>query len=196
MKAIVFAAVVLAAPLQAFADQPPPAAAEPSEPSVDEITVLPHAACMEPKRDPLTPSPHVVSTFPADGAVVRPGVLYLRVTFDEPMSCKGFFTAMRRMRSPCDRERQVWLLSYDRKTIHTLCHTEPNNVYGVRISRDLPDSEFISLAGHTLDPYEFSFTTNLGPEVTTARDSLAQDTEMYPPSPGEPIPLQEFRGKR
>ena len=193
MKAFVILAM-LAAPITVAAQPAAPAASEPV-PATDELTVIPHAECLEPKRDPLTPSPHVVSTFPAHGAVVRPGVMYLRVTFDEPMSCKGFFVALGRMRSPCNRDRQIWLLSFDRRTIRTLCHTEPNSDYGVRIGNE-PGAQFISLAGHQMEPYEFTFSTSTGPLVTTASMSLSEDVEMFPPSPGEPIPLQEFRGKR
>ncbi|MBS0360714.1 MAG: hypothetical protein JSR98_05000 [Proteobacteria bacterium] len=193
MKAIVLIAAILAAPVQASAYQP---AAEPPTPSTDELTVIPHAECLEPKRDPLTPLPHVVSTFPAHGETVRPGLLYLRVTFDEPMSCKGFFLRMGRLRAPCNQDRQIWLLSFDRKTIRTLCHVEPNSQYGVRMSNDPPTAQLISLAGRPLDPYEFTFMTSSAPEVTSTSDAIGEDVEMLPPKQDEPIPLQEFRGKR
>lgn len=194
MKAIVLTAAILAAPFVALAQTPAPGATA-ADPSADELTVVPHAECLPPKRDPLTPSPHVVSTFPAHGSVVRPGLIYLRVTFDEPMSCKGFFMPMARMRAPCNQERQVWLLSFDRKTIRTLCRIEPNSFYGVRMSIDLPGAQFISLAGHPMDPYEFSFRTSAGPEVVTPREAVDQDEEMKPPPVYEDIPIQEFRGK-
>ncbi|HEY3951602.1 hypothetical protein [Phenylobacterium sp.] len=195
MKAVVVIVTILAAPPMAQAQAAGPPGVAPPTPQTDELMVMPHAECLEPKRDPLTPSPHVVSTFPARGSVVRPGLLYLRATFDEPMSCRGFFLAMARMHSPCSSERQAWVLSFDRKTIRTLCHTEPSNVYGVRMSIDLPGAQFVSLAGHAMDPYEFSFTTSPGPEVTTAHEAIDQDVEMLPKPKDEPIPLYEFRGK-
>ena len=189
MKALILIGALLAAPGSALAQ------AQDAVPSTDELTVMPHAECLEPKRDPLTPLPHVVSTFPAHGQVVRPGELYLRITFDEPMSCKGFFVRMGRLRSPCNQDRQIWLLSFDRKTIRTLCHTEPNNQYGVRLSNDPPTAQLISLAGRPVDTYEFSFMTSTGPPVTTTRDAIEEDVEMRPPEQDTPIPLYEFKGK-
>lgn len=193
MKAVVLIAATLAAPLEAMASQPdgPPAAT-----SADELTVTSRAECLEPKRDPQRPAPHVVSTFPARGAVVRPGMLYLRATFDEPMSCRGFFAAMAHMRSPCGQERQNWVLSFDRKTIRTLCYTEPNSAYGVRLSPDQAGARFVSLSGRDLEPYDLTFTTSAGPLVETTGDALDEDVEMRPPPKMEPIPLQQFRGKR
>lgn len=194
MKAAVLIAAIVAAPIPAHAGQA--AAGDQPEATADELTVTSRAACLEPKRDPQMPAPHVVSTFPARGAVVRPGMLYLRATFDEPMSCKGFFAAIDQMRSPCGSERQNWVLSFDRKTIRTLCYTEPNSAYGVRLSMNQPRARFVSLSGRDLEPYDLTFTTSAGPVVTTTGDALDQDVEMLPPPKMEPIPLQQFRGKR
>ena len=35
--------------------------------------------------------PKVVSAFPGKGDVIRPGLLVMRVTFDQPMACEGRF---------------------------------------------------------------------------------------------------------
>src|SRR6201995_1967799 len=103
---------------------------------------------------------------------------------------------MNKMRSPCDKEHQAWVLSYDRKTIRTLCYTEPSTAYGVRNNMDLPGAKFISLAGRVLDPYEFTFSTSQGPAVETKSEAIDEDVEMRPPPKFEPIQMQEWRGKR
>jgi hypothetical protein len=187
------ASAVLAQPPALAPSSPAAPEADPNA-STDELTITAQASCLPPKRDTAGEPPQVVSTFPAHGQVVRPGVLYLRVTFNEPMTCKGYFSAMAHMKSPCANGRQVWLLSFDRKTIRTLCHTEASSQYGVRVS-GAAEAQLISLGGRALAPYEFSFMTNSGPEITSTSDSLGEDTEMFPPSLGQPIQIQEFRGK-
>ena len=198
MRALLLAVFVSGAPMMATAQPSAAPAAGPAAeiaPSTEELTVTAQASCLPPRRDNSLEPPRVVSTFPAHGQVVRPGVLYLRVTFDQPMTCKGFFGAMAHVKTPCGTGRQVWLLSFDRKTIRTLCHTDPMSQYGLRIS-GAADAQLISLGGHPLAPYEFTFMTNSGPEVASPSESLSEDTEMFPPSLGTPIQMQEFRGKR
>ncbi len=192
MKAVVLFAALLAASSQAVAGQP----AGQADSDAEELTITSRAACLEPKHDPTMPPPHVVSTFPARGAVVRPGMIYVRATFDEPMSCRGFFAAIARMRSPCSQARQNWVLSFDRKTIRTLCYAEPSSAYGLRVSAEPKEARFVSLAGRDLEPYDVTFTTSAGPLVQTTGDAIDQDVEMLPPPPMQPLPLQEWRGKR
>lgn len=163
--------------------------------AIDEVTVHPVAKCLQPKSESLAPWPKVVSTFPAEGATVRPGVLVLRVTFDVPMSCKGFFAARPPLASPCPDARQHWVLSFDRRTIRAICHVEPNTRYGVRMS-DQPDSRFYSLQGKPLDIYEFAFATSNGAEIQTVSDSLDQDPLVNPPPPEfAPIPVKGLNFK-
>ena len=138
----------------------------------------------------------MVSTFPADGAVIRPGLLVLRVTFDTPMSCRGFFTARPPFHDPCPDARQHWVVSFDRRTIRAICHVDAAGHYGVRMS-DQPDSRFYSLRGRPLDIYEFSFTTSDGAEILTTSDSLNQDPLVNPPPPElTPIPVKDLHFDR
>ena len=53
-----------------------------------EVT-LPPCPQANKSPNPEFPPPKVVSSFPAKGAVVRPGIVILRVTFDKPMACPG-----------------------------------------------------------------------------------------------------------
>jgi hypothetical protein len=186
---ILLALVLVSAPIAAQAQPVAPAA-------VDEFTVTPVAKCLQPKAEPSAPWPKVVSTYPADGATVRPGVLVLRVTFDVPMSCRGFFTARPPFQDPCPDARQRWVVSFDRRTIRTVCRVEAGRHYGVRMS-DQPDSRFYSLHGKPLDIYEFSFTTTDGAEIQTASDSLEQDPLVNPPPPEfAPIPIKDLHFDR
>ena len=109
----------------------------------EELTVTAQATCLDPKPDSFAVRPKIVSTFPANGAMVRPGVLVLRITFDQPMSCKGFFTGIPKLRNPCPLEHQHWVLSFDRKTIRTVCRADGVGAYGVgrqrQSRRDLPE---------------------------------------------------------
>ena len=157
---------------------------------VEELSITAQATCLAPKPDSFAVRPKIVSTFPANGAMVRPGVVVLRITFDQPMSCKGFFTGIPKLRNPCPLEHQHWVLSFDRKTIRTTCRAEGVAAYGVGVS-DNPDATFLSLAGRPLEPYEFRFTTSAAPDVLTAAESLDQDPANPPRQPEfTPVELQ------
>ncbi len=199
---VFLSAAILATPALA-AKVPPPrvATTPPAEATmVEELTVQPSATCLQPRLDPEALPPRIVSTFPARGAVVRPGVLLLRVTFDQPMSCKGFFAAAAEVKNPCPDDRQYWVLSYDRRTIRTACHTEAGGHYGVQVSDNSlqidSKTTFISLSGKRPTPYVLTFDTSLEPPVIDARESMAEDPEMREPEKDVPLKVQEFRGKR
>src|SRR4051812_44876339 len=98
-----------------FAPPPRPPA------ELDEVVVEPSAECLKPDPDLATPRPRVVSTYPAEGAQVRPGVLVIRVTYAQPMACSGFFVSMTGFANPCPglRQRLVW--SFDRRTVRIIC---------------------------------------------------------------------------
>jgi hypothetical protein len=180
------------------------AAAAPASPAeaatVEELSVQPSATCLQPRTEPGARPPRVVSTFPARGAVVRPGVLILRITFDQPMSCKGFFTSAPEVKNPCPDDRQYWVLSYDRLTIRTACRTEAGRHYGVRVSDNSlaadSKSTFISLSGKRPTPYVLTFDTSLEAPINTAGESLEQDLEMLPKPPEfAPLKVQDLHFK-
>src|SRR5262245_3658498 len=78
----------------------------PAIPAIDELVVRPEAKCLPAKTEPAAPAPRIVSTFPADNAIIRPGRLVVRVTFDRPMTCRGFLYERPPLKSPCPRSRQ------------------------------------------------------------------------------------------
>ena len=127
---------------------------------------------------------------------MRPGVLVVRVTFDQPMSCKGFLTGVRKLKNPCPDEHQHWVLSFDRTTIRTVCRTAADVAYGVGVNVD-PAVGFLSLAGRPPEPFALRFTTSLEREVLSTGESLDEDPASKPPPPEfTPIPLQEAHVKK
>jgi hypothetical protein len=154
--------------------------------TVSEITVLPRAVCLPPSRDDSVPPPKIVDSFPANGAVLRPGLVVVRVTFDRPMSCEGFFFSDPLHSVACPHHRQDMLLSLDRRTIRTVCRLDAGRIYTL-ILNDAPANGperdarnvFESLTGSAASPYEVKFNTSSGEPVRTVREALLED-----PRPG------------
>jgi hypothetical protein len=147
--------------------------------SVSELTVTAKIKCLDPDRlAERAERPKVVSSYPAKGAVVRPGLLIVRVTFDQPMACDGLLLRDAPRRNPCPGSPQQFLLSYDRRTVRTVCVVEPGVEYGLALSTD-PEARpsFIGLTGLPSLPYRLDFTTSAQPAVTTVCGALAQDED-------------------
>jgi hypothetical protein len=164
---------------------------------LSSVTVKPKAVCMGPRQPPDrgVPPPAVVSTYPAQGAVVRPGILVIRLTFNVAMSCDGVFLAVPPLNKPCDGSKlQQFVLSYDRRTIRMLCHVAAKTRYGLRLNYD-PNfdtarlnpvmavrANFMSLAGAPLDRFELTFSTSSSPPVTDPKEAEGEEAA----SPGRP----------
>lgn len=129
------------------------------------------ATCLRARQpaNPDIPPPTVVSTFPANGAVVRPGFLVLRVTFDRPMACAGLADKHALALNPCPAPLREPVISRDRHTFLTVCQVAPSKHYGLWLKR------FTSLAGHPSSPYELVFDTAPEPQVATVEDAIAED---------------------
>jgi len=146
--------------------------------TVSELTVTGRVKCLEPDSfNARAERPKVVSTFPEKGAAVRPGLLVVRVTFNMPMACDGAFTGDAPLREPCPGSPREMLLSYDRKTVRTVCVVEPDAHYGLRLSQDPTNHSFIGLSGLPSLPYRLEFSTTSAPAITTVCDALAEDEE-------------------
>jgi hypothetical protein len=164
---------------------------------LSSVTVKPKAVCMGPRHPPdkSIPKPEVVSTFPAQGAVVRPGYLVVRLTFNVAMSCDGVILARPPLNQPCDGSKlQRLVLSYDRRTIRMVCRVAEKTRYGLRLNYD-PDFtaerlnavtatrvSFMSLAGAPLDRFELSFSTSSGLPVADLKEAEAEEAK----APGHP----------
>jgi hypothetical protein len=141
---------------------------------IEELVVQGKPECLSPKADASAPQPRVVSTYPANGDAVRPGVLVLRVTFDQRMTCAGAFGDVPGLKHPCPGSRQETVLSFDRKTVRMICRVAPFASYGVRIGRP-PDRLFRSLAAQPASPYVLTFRAIAAPAVGSVSESLEED---------------------
>ena len=145
---------------------------------ISELTVTAAVKCLGADRMANPGSrPKVVSSFPAKGAVVRPGLLILRLTFDKPMACSGRVLAHLPWLNPCPDGPQDMLLSYDRRTVRTACAAGPDAHYGVSLNRELDGDAFMGQAGLPAETFGLDFTTSSEPAVGSVCEALAQDAE-------------------
>ncbi len=146
--------------------------------TVSELTVSAKIKCLAPdKLSRLPQRPRVVSSFPARGSVVQPGLLVLRVTFNQAMACDGMLTAAPPLENPCPGAVQEMLLSYDRKTVRTVCQVAANTQYGVWLSQDPVARSFVGLTGLPSEPYRLNFSTSGGPAVRSVCEAMAADQD-------------------
>lgn len=139
---------------------------------------------VEVPKDP----PAVVSTWPAQGAAVAPGVLVLKVVFDQKMAdTRGGYS-----RGPDGEMPQCLdqgLLRGDGKTFVLLCRTQPDTRYSVALNAS--EGGFASLGRRSAMPYVLSFSTGKASPVFSLpqamRAASLPDTESpirsAPPAP-------------
>ena len=133
-----------------------------------------------PSKD--VPAPRLVSTYPAKGEVVSPGLLVLRLSFDLPMTCSASLGTEFLSSDPCaSGDRELWNLSYDRRNFRVLCLVKPCKRYSLWINRHAPE-DFKAVSGHKPDAYELVFNVSEGPPVTTVEEAVARDLAYVPPA--------------
>jgi hypothetical protein len=158
---------------------------------VKALEVTPRKGCLKARHpaDPEVPAPKLVSSFPADGAVVKPGVIVFRLTFDLAMACPGLIDADFPTPNPCPAPLIDPVISKDRRTFLTICVVKPHTRYGVWLNRggEGPDRQelletysrrgarWTNLAGHELGPHEITFTTSDDPVVGAVHEAIAED---------------------
>ena len=135
--------VSLAAGSAAAAPQPAPAT---TPKTVSSLTVVP--------RDP----PQLASSFPAAGQVVAPGVLVLKLTFDQKMLGTGFALAAAPGGAMPDCLKTPRLLN-DGKTFVLLCTTAPKTSYALAVNAGTAGG-FENAGEVRAAPATLSFSTN------------------------------------
>jgi hypothetical protein len=125
----------------------------------------------------LPRKPAVVSTFPSEGQMVRPGIVVMRVTFDRPVACAGGFSNNPPLPNPCPDRVQRMVLSYDRRTVRTVCVVDPDTQYAVRLNRD-PGDAFRTVDGATGEPFDLKFSTSLEAPITDVCSAIREDVAM------------------
>jgi hypothetical protein len=154
---------------------------------VDEVKT-----CLQPREPPDKdiPAPKLVSTFPAQGQTVQPGLLELRLTFDLPMACTGGVLVRGTRIDPCTEHTptgapvaQHWRHGWDRHSLRLLCRVEPGKRYVVTLNKTVMNAtvswpDFKSLGGSKAGPYELTFATSDAAPIQTQEDADVEDPLM------------------
>jgi hypothetical protein len=123
---------------------------------------------------PPTQKPKVVTTWPAAGQAVAPGVLVLKVVFDQQMTPRDFAYGPGPGGEMPECLKTPRLLN-DNKTYVLLCRTLPGKTYAVSLNKNPgpgPAGGFANLAENRAEPSELTFTTQAGDPVTKLRDAI------------------------
>jgi hypothetical protein len=114
--------------------------------------------------------PKLVSTYPAEGEAVAPGVLILKVAFDQRMSPSAWNYAPAPGVEPMDCVKTPRLLS-DQKTFVLLCRVLANRTYGVTFNALRPGG-FANLGDNPAQTAVLTFKVGAGDPVTTVRRAM------------------------
>ncbi|MET3666184.1 hypothetical protein [Caulobacter sp. 1776] len=153
---LLIAFVALAgAPAHAQTASPPKA--EPNE--VSPVLIL-----------PPTQPPKLVSTYPAEGQTVSPGVLILKVAFDQQMSPSAWNYAPAPGAEPMDCVKTPRLLN-DQRTFVLLCRVLADKTYGVTFNAQRPGG-FANLGDNPAATAALTFKVDSGAPITTVRRAM------------------------
>jgi len=119
---------------------------------------------------PPTPPPRLVSTYPAQDQSVVPGVLVLKVTFDQQMSPSSWNYAPTGGAEPMDCVKTPRLLA-DQKTFVLLCRVLAGRTYGVTFNAQRPGG-FANLGDNPAETAILTFSVKDGAPVTTLRRAM------------------------
>lgn len=134
----------------------------------------------DPARYPAEAAPHVVDSYPAQGAVAPPGVLVVRLTFDAPMACYWAVTTESRDDDPCT-PAGVWTLP--RRTVFRMrCRVRPATGYLMRFG-GVEGHDFFGMSGRPAEPYRLRFTTSDAAPTADVTGAIAADAGAPAPSP-------------
>ena len=119
---------------------------------------------------PPTPPPKLVSTYPAQDQTVAPGVLILKVAFDQQMSPSAWNYAPAAGAEPMDCVKTPRLLN-DQKTFVLLCRVLPGKTYGVTLNAQRPGG-FANLGDNPAQTAALSFKVAGDTPVTTVKRAM------------------------
>jgi hypothetical protein len=121
------------------------------------------------RSGPVSGRPQVVDVFPARGAVVRPGLVVVRVTFDRPMSCDASFGGASDLPNPCPGRWREVTISADRRSFRTVCEVKADARYRLLLR------SFRSVHDSIMAPYDVTFSTSGAAPIATIQQALAED---------------------
>ncbi|NGM49091.1 hypothetical protein G5B46_05675 [Caulobacter sp. 602-2] len=119
---------------------------------------------------PPTQPPKVTATWPAAGETVAPGILVLKVSFDQKMLPGGWNYAAAAGGEKPECVRAPRLLN-DRKTFVLLCSTKPGKGYAVAFNA-VREGGFANEAENPALTAELAFTTSKDPSVYTLKSAM------------------------
>ncbi|HSZ51158.1 MAG TPA: hypothetical protein VK801_06270 [Caulobacteraceae bacterium] len=147
------------------------------------VDVRAKAPCVLPRpHGEHEPPPRVVDSYPRDGQTIPPGVMILRVTYDQPMSSCPVMV-LNDVHAGVVRlaDKLAWETA-DRRTILFIVDVQPRQDY--RLWMNTPWSfrtrlsfrrTIMSRYGTPAVPYLLDFSTTDGPPSVTAQDVLRAD---------------------
>jgi hypothetical protein len=119
---------------------------------------------------PPTLPPKLVSSYPAQDQVVAPGVLILKVAFDQQMSPTAWNYAPAAGAEPLDCVKTPRLLA-DQKTFVLLCRVQANRTYGVTLNAERAGG-FANLGENSAETTVLTFKVGAEAPVTTLRRAM------------------------
>jgi len=123
---------------------------------------------------PPTNKPTVTATWPAAGQASAPGVLVLKVVFDQQMTPRDFAYGAAAGSDKLECLKTPRLLNDD-KTFVLLCTTLPGKSYAITLNDDpggVAPAGFSNLAENRAVPGVLAFTTTTGEPVTKLREAI------------------------
>jgi hypothetical protein len=150
-----------------------PALGQTSKPPADAPNAVAPVTIMPP-----TQKPKVAATWPAAGATVAPGVLVLKITFDQQMTPRDFDYGLGAGADALSCLKTPRLLN-DNKTFVLLCTTLPGKTYAIALNQDPARKDptgraiaFSNLAENRAEPSALTFTTGTGDPVTKLSEAV------------------------
>jgi hypothetical protein len=119
---------------------------------------------------PAPTLPKVVSTFPEDGKSIAPGVLILKVTFDQKMQPEGWDFGKGPDAYPDCLARPR--LEPDQKTFVLLCTVGPKSRFSITLNSATAQGGFENEAAQKATPTTINFTTDDQKSLATIADAM------------------------
>ncbi|MGC1302928.1 MAG: Ig-like domain-containing protein [Caulobacteraceae bacterium] len=147
-------------------------------PSNDQLLHMVPCGVPRPQGQPVT-TPYVVDSYPKPGQEVAPGLIFMRVTFSEPMSRCGFLLTPVGSSPEPDLLDAKARLSSDLRSFFFAARTQPSATYVVSFNNDQQPAHFRSLAGEVgAKTYELAFTTSKAEPVRSVGAALKGDPRL------------------
>ncbi|HWU80300.1 MAG TPA: hypothetical protein VN158_09590 [Caulobacter sp.] len=119
---------------------------------------------------PPTLPPKLVSTYPAEGETIAPGVLILKVSFDQQMTPSAWNYAPAPGAEPMECVKTPRLLN-DQRTFVLLCRVLSNKTYGVTFNAERPGG-FANLGDNPAQTAALTFKVASDAPITTVRRAM------------------------